>query len=192
MRLACFILALILSSLASAHAHQNLLDHTSYAQQTTISFGAAVDALSIALGGYGVEVWVGKRHIRAVGEAYTIDIPQAFLRDGFMDGRVESAYRATVDYFVTRDLAGLYLGVGLEYSTNSTGLAGSKARWEWDSFFVSGELGFLVIVGRHVHIDARLAINTMRIGDDAIDVGGVLFLPDDTAPAAFLGIGVYF
>ncbi len=157
-----------------------------------ITAGAALNALPFALGGYGAEAWAGKGRLRGVAEVYSLDIPQAFTRDGFTDGRIESAFRATGDYFFMRDLEGPYFGAGLEYSSNSAGYEGSTARGEWDSFFASAGVGYLVRLGRNVHLDARIALNARLVGEEEVDVGGRTLVPDQATPAAFIGIGANF
>jgi len=157
-----------------------------------ITAGVAANALPPALGGYGAEFWAGKGQFRTVGEVYSLNTPQAFLRDGFKNGEVESAYRFTGDYFFTRNLEGLYFGTGLEYASNSVGYENSTARGEWEAFFFSVGFGYLLPISRYIHVDARLSLNARLTGEDEIDVGGATFQPDRATPAVFIGVGVNF
>ena len=157
-----------------------------------ISAGVAANALPLALGGYGAEVWAGKGRFRAVGEVYSLNTPQAFLRDGFENGEVESAYRLSGNYFFTRNLDGVYFSTGLEYASNSVGYENSTARGEWEAFFLSAGVGYLLPINRYIHVDARLSLNARLTGEDEIDVGGKIFQPDSATPAGFIGIGFNF
>ncbi len=157
-----------------------------------ITGGAAINALPFVLGGYGVEAWAGQGRFRGVGEVYSLDTPQAFLRDGFTSGQVESAIRVTGDYFFLRDLDGPYFGAGLEYASNSVGFENSTARGEWDSFLFSAGAGYLLRFGSNFHFDARIALNARLTGENEVEVGGRTFVPDTAAPAAFIGIGANF
>ena len=108
----------------------NRVARTTAYREPGIIGGAAINALPFALGGYGAEVWAGKGRFRGVGEVYSLNIPQAFLRDGFTDGEVETAFRVTGDYFFIRDLEGLYFSAGVEYASYSAGHENSTARGE--------------------------------------------------------------
>lgn len=155
-----------------------------------ISGGIAANGLPVALGGYGAELWVGKGHFRAVGEIYSLQTPNAFLRDGFQDGEIDVAYRLTGNYFPIRRLEGFYATTGFEYAIYSVGYERTTARGEWESFFASAGVGYLLRLNRYLHLDARVAVNARLTGENEVEVGRVVFKPDPVTPAGFLGLGL--
>lgn len=157
-----------------------------------ITGGVALNTLPLALGGFGAEGWAGIGRFRGVAEMYTADIPQAFTRDGFTDGRIERALRLTGDYFFLKDMSGPYFGTGIEYSSFSAGHESTTARGEWDTLFATAGVGYLFRITPNVHFDARLAVNARIVGEENVNVGGFRMVPDDVTPAAFIGIGINF
>jgi len=161
-------------------------------RKAKITVGATANGLPFALSGYGASAWGGKGKIRVVAETYKLDTPQALLRDGFTNGRVESAKTITGDYFLMHNLSGVYFGMGLGYATNSVGFENSSARGEWDVLFLSGSFGYLHRFGSNFHLDSRLALYGNLSSEEKIDVGGHELFPDKGALGIFIGLGVNF
>lgn len=158
----------------------------------TFSAGASANGLYFVLDGYGVNAWFGKEKLRFVAEYYAVDTPSALLRDGFANGRAESAYSLEGQYFFLDNLSGPYFSTGFEYTNNSVGHENTVARGAWDDLLFSGGFGYLLRINRYIYIDSKIALNASLIADRTIDVGGREFQPDKAVPSAFIGIGVNF
>jgi hypothetical protein len=161
-------------------------------RRPSVSGGIAPNAVPFALSGYGGRAWIGKDRFRGVVGFYSLDTPQAFLRDGFTAGKVEAAYRATGNYFFLDDLSGPYFTLGMEYAQFSAGFENSLDRGEWEDLAATTGIGYLLPLGRYFHLDAALAINARLVGEEEVMVGNQVLIPDEVSPALFIGFGVNF
>jgi len=158
----------------------------------TVRGGVNVNVVPVALEGYGVSGWAGVNSFRVNVEYFTLDTPEALVRDEFTEGRTEKAFRIEGSYFPSSELDGFYMSTGIVWMENSVGIEGFSARGTWDSAGLSFGAGYKFYIHRNIHIDTRAAIDITPYQDEEIEVGGRGFQPDVVSPYGVLGIGFNF
>jgi len=158
----------------------------------TVRGGININVVPLALGGYGLSGWAGANSFRVNVEYFTLDTPEALVRDEFTDGRTEGAFRIEGNYFPSGDLDGFYLGTGIVWMENSVGVENSSARGQWESAGFNFSAGYKFYIYNNLHIDTKASIDFTPYQDDEITVGGRGFQPDVMSPYGVLGIGVNF
>ncbi len=175
--------AIILESSKSSRA-------ASYKRKRDTGFGTTVNAAPFALSGYGFGIWGGKQRFRFFGSYHAHDVPAVFYRDGFIDGRVESALTAGLDYFFIRDLQGLYMGTSLGHSSSSFGHEDELNRGEFRSLIWFMDMGYLFRITPNIHFDVRLSLGGRVAGETRVDLGRRVLVPDTAVPGGFVGLGI--
>lgn len=163
-----------------------------FGSSRTFRGGVNVNVVPVALGGYGVSGWAGKNSFRVNFEYFTLDTPEALLRDEFTDGRVENGFRIEGNYFPSGELGGFYFGAGVIWGTNSVGVSDSPARGEWDNAGFNFSAGYKAYLIDNIHIDTRLSLDFTPYQNETIQVGRRSFKPDAVGPHGVIGIGFNF
>src|SRR5690625_1584441 len=163
-----------------------------YRAEPLVNGGLSFNLVAPVLSGYGFSGWIGKNRFRVAADYYSFNIPEAMLRDGFTEGKIDNGFRLSFDYFLTGNLSGPYVGVGFQYASYSSGHENSRHRGSWESFDLSGSFGYMLKLHKNIHVDARLAIDAALYGEESIMVGSYQMVPDDVGVYALIGIGVNF
>lgn len=165
---------------------------TAYNPPPIVNGGINFNFLTPTLGGYGVNAWIGKNAFRAVGSYYTVDIPSSLNSEGFIDGKVEYAIRAGVDYFFNGDLQGIYFGSGIQSGSYSIAHENNNERGKWNTLDFTVSLGYKLNFASNFHLDTRLGIDAIMYGGEETMVGSQSFTPLEGKPFANIGLGINF
>ncbi len=157
-----------------------------------VNGGISYNALAQVFGGYGFSGWLGKNKFRTAIDYYTLDTPQAMLRDGFTDGKVENAFRISFDYFFFGDLSGPYFGSGFNFGSYSVGHKNTSERGSWKTIDFTASFGYKLNLLPNTHLDARIAVDATLFGEEEILVGNNRFVPDVGGVYGLIGLGVHF
>jgi len=163
-----------------------------YRPPRVVGFGASANTIPLFLNGYGFGAWIGKKRFRAFGEYYTLDSPSVLLVNGFEDGRVENAIRVGGDYFFMSNLSGLFFSSGFEYSSISVSHTETTERGDYETVDFSAGLGYLLPLTSFLHIEFRLALDAMMIGEEKLYIVGREYIPSRATPSAFVGLGINY
>lgn len=157
-----------------------------------IKVGGGFNLFAYALKGYGFSGWMGKNKLRLVIDYYVVDIPDAMVRDGFTEGKVDNAFRLSIDYFFNGNFLGPYLGVGFQQATYSSGHVNTLERGSWKTIDLIASIGYKLDLVPHVHFDSRIALDAILYGETRVKVGGYELTPDNEKLYAFIGFGIHF
>jgi hypothetical protein len=163
-----------------------------YKAPSIINGGANFNLLTLTLGGYGVNAWIGKNRFRVVGDYYSVDIPSSLGGDGFNNGKIENAIRVGVDYFFTENLSGFYFGSGIQSGSYSFGHENSNSRGNWKTLDFTISTGYKLNFASNFELDTRIGLDAIMFGGEEIDIGGYTFYPLEAKPFASIGLGVNF
>jgi len=156
------------------------------------SGGIAFNAAPTILKGYGIGSWLGKNKLRFVGEYFSFEIPDAFYRDGFEKGKLESGYRIGVDYFFGGNLSGVYLPIGIENWNYSVGVMNTSHRGEYNMVYLSAGIGYLYRLNDFLYFDSKFSLNASMSNQEEVQIGNSTLVPDKAAYNFFLGLGANF
>ena len=156
------------------------------------SGGASFNFAPLILNGYGASIWFGSKRIRFLAEIFKFDVPNTFFRDNFENGKIEQAYRFSLDYFFLENLSGAYFPVGMEYFENSVGHKFTNVRGNYEMAFISFGIGYLLRFTNNFYFDSRVSLCASLSQETEIDVGGWKFMPDKAAYSIFFGLGFNF
>jgi len=160
--------------------------------ELSVSGGATFNIGHLAFNGYGANIWFGKNKLRFVGELFSFDIPDAFYRDGFEKGKVETGYRIGLDYFLIDNLNGVYFPIGIEQWKYSVYVIDTSIRDNYEMMYLSAGIGYLYHFNRNVYFDSKFILNASLVSNAEFQVGNRTFVADNAAYNLFLGIGVNF
>ncbi len=117
--------------LVSNPSHASISDH----------IGMELDALPWLTGGYYLSGWYAKNNLRYRGVIAKVNVPNAFLENGFKDKEI-AAYAVIVDYFPRLDLTGIWYGAGLEYWQSRVSSKTDNVTAEYTNTVLTAGLGY--------------------------------------------------
>lgn len=163
-----------------------------YKPAPIVNGGASFNTLALALNGVGFSAWLGKNVFRTALDYYYVDIPAAMLRDGFMNGNVDSGLRLSFDYFFMGNLKGPYMGLGFQSASYSAGHQNTTQRGEYETLDFITSVGYKQNLTPNLHLDLRIALDAVIYGEDQVMVGNNVMVPDDVGFYGMVGFGFNF
>lgn len=153
-------------------------------------FGAGINILPIAFNGIGAAGWFGYKKMRFNIEYFNFDIPSSFFRDNLENGKVDKAFRIGFDYFMLKNLSGLYFPLGFESWKESVGDSRFEIRAEYDMIYLSWGIGYLVNIIDNVYFDSRFSMGVSLAGSGEVVNDPFLVVHDGVSFSGMLGLGV--
>ncbi len=188
------LMLLMLGIVAGAYAQSSDRSETN----SPVKFGAELDVLPYATGGYYGSVWVGKGHIRVRPVISQVSIPSFYVKKGFTDNKL-TAYAFLADYFLKDNFEGLWVGTGLEYWDSSIKRKADLIKKNYNNTQFTLGTGYILKVYRGIYVNPWAAFH-LRIGGDktvSFPMAGDVTLPSDYktkffTPEASLKVGIKF
>lgn len=159
-----------------------------------VRIGAEFDVLPYATGGAYGSLIVGRGAWRIRGVVSRVNIPEAFVADGFSDQRTD-AVALLADRFIgagSREARGFWVGGGVEYWQNRVRREGSEAYTAYHNTMLTAGGGYVWHLTRHVYLNPWAAAHASVAGDRDVDVSGAAFTPRRFTAEASLKLGIVF
>lgn len=153
------------------------------------SFGAGVNLLPVAFSGYGGVGWFGYKKMRLNIEYFKFDVPSSFYRDDLEKGKVDNAFRIGFDYFIIKNLKGVYFPLGFEYWNESVGDRYYDSRVEFESIYLSWGIGYLFKIIDNIYFDSRFSMGVSLAGEGDVSNGEFPVYSDGVSFSGMLGLG---
>ena len=159
-----------------------------------VRIGTEFDVLPYATGGAYGSLIVGRGAWRVRGVVSRVNVPEAFVADGFSDQRTD-AVALLADRFVgagSGEARGLWVGGGVEYWQNRVRRDGSEAYTAYNNTMLTAGGGYVWHLTRHVYLNPWAAAHASVAGDREVDVSGAAFTPRRFTAEASLKLGIVF
>jgi len=154
--------------------------------------GLNVNLLPLSMNGIGYGIFVGKYYSRINFNYYRLDAPGAFFKDGFENGKIEEGLRLMYDYFYYGDLSGLYFSGGVQYTKLSVGHIDTDERGSWETYDISGGMGYLYYIMKNIHIDLNIGMDLKIANIESMYIGGYEMYPSPIGFFAGASLGLNF
>lgn len=164
---------------------------TAQTSSPKISFGAEVDALPFATGGYLGAVWAGKDHFRIRLLNAEVNKPDWSTTKGFANHHV-NAYAVVADYFLKDNWKGWWLGAGVVYWKSSIQTDAVLQRARFSNYLLNGSLGYNIIVHKKIYLSPWGGLSLRAAGDKNVAVDSKTYTLPFFNPEASLKLGISF
>lgn len=154
-------------------------------------FGMELDALPWLTGGHYISAWYSPAQIRYRAVAAKINVPDAFVEQGFKDKTI-TAYALIADYFPDRSRQGIWYGAGLEYWQSSLRNQSDNASAEYNNTIFTAGLGYVWHISDAVYLNPWAALHLVVAGDDDIRVGDRTYHQERLTPSGSVKLGWAF
>ena len=144
-----------------------------------VRVGTEFDVLPYATGGAYVSLVISRGAWRIRGVASRVNVPEAFVADGFSDQRTD-AVALLADRFIgagSGEARGFWVGGGVEYWWNRIRRDGSETYTAYNTTMLTAGGGYVWHLTRHVYLNPWAAAHALVAGDREVDVSGAAFAP---------------
>ena len=159
-----------------------------------VRIGTEFDVLPYATGGAYGSLILGRGAWRVRGVVSRVNVPEAFVADGFSDQRTD-AIALLADRFIGRrrdEGRGFWVGGGVEYWRTRISRDGSEAYTAYNTTMLTAGGGYVWHLTRHVYLNPWAAAHASIAGDRDVDVSGATFTPRRFTAEASLKLGIVF
>ena len=155
-------------------------------------FGAGINGIPAILNGVGGAVWIKYKNVRFNIEYSNFDVPSSWYAGGLEKGITEDALRIGFDYFFWKNLSGIYLPIGIEYSSNSVGHERYETRAEFNTTILSSGIGYVINITEKLYIDSRFLIGLSLGGTAVVRTNEFVFVTNVESNSAMFSFGFKF
>lgn len=183
----------VLAVVSPARAGQGPGETPGFVMQP-VRIGTEFDVLPYATGGAYGSLIVGRGAWRVRGVVSRVNMPEAFVADGFSDQRTD-AIALLADRFIgagSGEARGFWVGGGVEYWQNRVRRDGSEAYTAYNNTMLTAGGGYVWHLTRHVYLNPWAAAHASIAGDREVDVSGAAFTPRRFTAEASLKLGIVF
>lgn len=159
-----------------------------------VRIGTEFDVLPYATGGAYGSLVLGRGAWRIRGVLSRVNVPEAFVADGFSDQRTD-AIALLADRFIgagSGEARGFWAGGGVEYWQNGVRRDGSESYAAYNNTMLTAGGGYVWHLTRHVYLNPWAAAHASVAGDREVDVSGATFAPRRFTAEASLKLGIVF
>ncbi|MFN8264881.1 MAG: hypothetical protein U0T11_02355 [Chitinophagaceae bacterium] len=156
-----------------------------------VSFGAEVDALPFATGGYLGAVWAGKDHFRIRVLNAEVNKPDWSTTKGFANHHV-NAYAVVADYFLKNNWKGWWMGAGLVYWKSSIQTDALLQRARFSNYLLNGSIGYNINLYKQLYLSPWGGLSLRAAGDKNVAVDTKTYTLPFFNPEASLKLGIRF
>lgn len=164
--------------------------HSSSATESE-AYGIELDALPWLTGGYYLSGWYAQNYLRYRAVASNINIPTAFVKEGFKDHEI-TAYALIVDYLPHQALSGIWYGAGLEFWQSRITNKSDNSKTEFDNTVFTIGLGYIWRLTDTVYLNPWAALHMLVDGNEDIKVGNKTYQQESIVPSASIKLGWQF
>jgi hypothetical protein len=169
----------------------NAQDISASAEIEKAVIGFELDALPYITGGYYGSVWTGFNQFRLRGVISEVNVPSFATENNFKKNKIK-AYALIVDYFISKDFRGYWLGTGFEYwdSSIKNNTETATAEYKNTVFTIGG--GYVWYFYKDFYLNPWLAGHYIISGDKEITVGSSIFKPKEFTAEVSIKAGWHF
>lgn len=168
-----------------------LLGNRAFAQSDSWTAGFEQDVLPYVTGGYFVNAWAGKGHVRARVLLAHVHKPAFIVPKGFTNNTV-TAYACVADYFLRTRWEGPWIGAGLVRWKSAIQDKGATATAHYSNWLLNGSIGYSWRVYKHFYAGPWAGLHVRVGGAREVTAGAASFQVPLFTPEASLKIGWYF
>lgn len=156
-----------------------------------ISFGAELDILPYATGGYFAAAWAGKNNWRVRVLNAGVNMPDLVTASGFTNRHVNS-WAIVADRFFKSNWKGWWLGGGLVYWKSSIQTTAHLQTAHFKNVLLNGSAGYNFTLYKHLYLSPWAGLSIRTAGDKNVAVDNKSYTLPLVNPEASLKIGCWF
>jgi hypothetical protein len=157
-------------------------------------FGAEIDALPYATGGYYGSFVAARREWRVRAVAARSTMPGFLVEDGFEDKRTD-AYALLVDRFLGARRSrqeGFWVGGGVELWSTRIRPEGGNAYTRYNNLMLTAGAGYVWKFSRHFYLNPWAGVHFAAAGERVHNVSGRVYEQARFTPEASIKLGYTF
>ena len=163
------------------------------ATDKTSNFGLSINVTPFLLSGYHGSFWIGlSPSLRIRPAFYQLNVPNAYWKEGFINGKINNSYALFVDLYSSQTYSGWGLTNGLEYHKNSIEHSNETDIAYFNSIIYTLGVGYAFKLSNHINFNTQLITQFLVIGDRKIRLGEYTTSLDFVSPALSLELDIRF
>ncbi|MBN2010103.1 hypothetical protein JW960_12230 [candidate division KSB1 bacterium] len=137
----------------------------------SLYLGVQTDIVSTAFSGFSMSAWAGRNDYRIRLGWKRLHVPDFFLAYDYQDGRLDSDFNFSGDYFFSPRFKGMYVSGGTHFWSGSLAHKDEVDTGNFSAFVVSLGMGYSRPLVKGIYLNSLVEGQFLVGGDASVDVG---------------------